>query len=668
MRTLPVRVDPYLLLLLALSLFALAPLATPGYFYSAHDGRHSVFFVTMFDEAIRSGALWPRWAMHHNQGYGYPTFLVQAPLAFYLAQTFIWLGFGITNAVKLAWAAGFLGGAWGMYVLVKTWILGSTTGIPARANATYSAPPTQHAAASGLVAGLLYTYAPYHLLDIYVRAAFAETMLLAWFPWVFLAFDRLIARGAGVGWQGRLLLAALSYAALLLTHVFALIAFTPLLAAFILFRLWTVWRTPLPDGDSRLSKGLTLHRLRVSVVSLTQHALLGATAALSALLLASIFLIPLFVESSVLVQEDWTRDTYDYTRHWVYWGQFFSPFWGYGYSDDPSGVSDGMGFQIGLILALLAFLAAYVLLARVSLLNARDRQLPAASPNDIHRLMLFLLLVSFAILFIISPAAEPIWRVVPQLAVIQFPWRLLILTTFTLSLLGGLLLSVLQPTTARLTARIDEEGGLLLVALLVCFASLTYSRPAALQPVEPWREDGRAVMQFEQEHPDMFGTTRYLQERFTDSPLTQQYLTADFSTDALQRLALLTGKGTVLRHYSLGHAFGGEVELVTPATIQVRLFEFPGWQVKVNGELVDHRVSPPYGLIEIDLPAGRHTIDLWMGTTPARTVGVVTTTATLLILVGLWSYTLLAKLIPKRRRPDTLRFESPRQNHLASES
>mgnify|MGYP003379582920 CR=1 FL=1 len=45
------------------------------------------------------------------------------------------------------------------------------------------------------MAGLLYVYAPYHLLDIYVRAAYAEFMLMLWFPWVFLAFDRLIDLG-----------------------------------------------------------------------------------------------------------------------------------------------------------------------------------------------------------------------------------------------------------------------------------------------------------------------------------------------------------------------------------------------------------------------------------------------------------------------------------------
>ena len=83
------RLDGYLILLLVLSLPALAPLLAPGYFYDAHDGRHTVFYLSQFDASLRDGAWWPRWAMHHIQGYGYPTFLIQAPLGFYLGEVFV---------------------------------------------------------------------------------------------------------------------------------------------------------------------------------------------------------------------------------------------------------------------------------------------------------------------------------------------------------------------------------------------------------------------------------------------------------------------------------------------------------------------------------------------------------------------------------------------------
>lgn len=582
------RPDPYWLLLTGLSLFALVPLLSPGYFYAAHDGRHSVFFVAMFDEAIRDGALWPVWAMHHNQGYGYPTFLIQAPLAFYVAEVFVLLGMGITAGVKAAWAVAFLLSGWGMYGLVRRW---------ARTWPGLAEPSVERAGQAGLLAGLLYVYAPYHLLDIYVRAALAETMLIGWLPWTFWAFDRFIAGLGRPGWQTRLALAGLSYGLLLLTHAFAVMAVTPLLAAFILFRLWVKWgqdRDPLPAG--------------------VRHLVAAGSAGVAGVALAAIFLLPLLAEGPLLSQEDWVTDTYEYSRHWVHWSQFFSSFWGYGYSDDPVGAADGMGFQLGLILALLGILALWMLLAR------------QWSRSD---LPLFLLLSTGAVLYLMSPAAGWLWDRVSLLSVMQFPWRLLTLTAFTLSALGGLTVWQMRGAAG------NGEGAIWLMAGLILFASADYARPASMQPVEAWREDGRAVFEFESQHPDMLGYTTQVEERFTQSPMTPQYAAGEIGRDQLARLGILSGEGTVLSHYSRGHHFGGAVQMATEGRVQIRLYDFPGWQVRVNGERVTHRLSPPYGLMEIDLPPGQHRVDVVMGSTPVRSAGMALSGLTLLALVGL---------------------------------
>ncbi len=655
------RIDPYLVLLIGLSLLALAPLTAPGYFYSAHDGRHSVFFVTMFDEAIRSGALWPRWAMHHNLGYGYPTFLIQAPLSFYLAEFFVLLGAGITAAVKLTWATAFLAGAWGMYALVKHWCSSpydrqhdrqhdDPAALPAPTARPGGRGAVCAASACGVIAGLLYTYAPYHLVDIYVRAALAETLLMAWFPWVFLAFDRLIAYGMARGWQERLLWAAVAYAGALLTHSFALPAFTPLLMGFILFRLWLTWHT----GWDHAGRGRAAFH----------NTLLSAGAGLAGMLLAAIFLVPLLVEGPVLVMEDWTRETYGYDRHWVHWGQFFSPFWGYGYSDDPVGANDGMGFQLGVVLLVLACLAAYALLvewfqarrAAQTAMGAGSVAYPTGGRDNAQTqrlyLMLFFLAAVFAIAWTATPQAAGLWQMIPLLEVIQFPWRLLGLAAFTLSALGGLVVyyfgSTLRPQVQRVGGPEQAwlmDGGLLLLALAIVLASFGYSRPAALQPVEPWREDGRAVAEFEAEHPDMHGYTRYVEEPFADSPMRQQYLAALeagqlFDSGELTRFVITSGEGEVLSSHGLGHSFGGTVEMARAGTVQIQLLAFPGWRVKLDGFVVEWRVSPPYGLMEIDLPAGFHTIEIWMGLTPPRLIGALISGGTLLLLLilrsGLW--------------------------------
>ena len=93
------------------------PLFAPGYFLKAHDARHSIFFLVEFDRSFSEGALWPVWGPDHAVGFGYPTFLLYAPLAFYVGEAFHLLGLGFAAATKATWALGFLLGAAGSYRL-----------------------------------------------------------------------------------------------------------------------------------------------------------------------------------------------------------------------------------------------------------------------------------------------------------------------------------------------------------------------------------------------------------------------------------------------------------------------------------------------------------------------------------------------------------------------
>jgi hypothetical protein len=599
-----VRLAPEWLLLTGLTLLALAPLYNAGYFFDAHDGRHSVFYLIMFDASLRDGALWPRWAMHHIQGYGYPTFILQAPLGFYLAEIFVLLGAGYTLAIKFTWVIGTLVSGWGMATLVRYWL-----------DRSAGAPRPQHRLAA-LIAGVLYVFIPYHLADIYVRAALNDTLLLAWFPWVVLAFDKLIDQGFAAGWRRRLALAVLVLGGCLLTHTFALISFTPLLMLFILFRL------AVAQAES--------HHWR-SVVS---RAGLAAAAGLLALLLIATFLFPLLAEGPYLEQTVYITNTYDFRNHFVQWGQFFSPFWGFGFSDDPAGANDGMGFQIGVVALLLAMVAGYVTLRE-------------SEPAWLRRAYLgFLAAVSLILLFLMTPSAAILWENFSFLAIIQFPWRLLSLTAFTLSALAGLVVPLLLdnligPVPANGSQGLAaHDAGIVLLAAVIILASFPYVQ-AKLLPVEPWREDGRAIFRFEQEHPDMIAFTQWVKEPFTSSPMSEEYAANDYVEDYnagnwLTRLAIIQGNGEILSQYSHGSSAGGVVRADGPATIRIHLYYFPGWQVRVDGQLVETQVSDPHGLIQVDVPSGEHRIDVRMGTTPPRTAGTVTSWTTLLLLAGLW--------------------------------
>ena len=86
---------------------------------------------------------------------------------------------------------------------------------------------------AGFLAGLVYIYIPYHIVDVYVRASLAESLALALLPlnlWLFyetVAAPRLAAvLGAG-----------LSYAGLMLTHNGLALLFSPLLGIYLIFLL-----------------------------------------------------------------------------------------------------------------------------------------------------------------------------------------------------------------------------------------------------------------------------------------------------------------------------------------------------------------------------------------------------------------------------------------------
>lgn len=591
-------IDPYLLLLWALSVPALAILLAPGYFFAAHDGQHSVFYQIMFDASLRSGAWWPRWAMHHIQGYGYPTFIIQAPLGFYLAEIFVLLGAGFTLAAKLTWAVGFLMSGWGMQRLVLHWLRPMSEPASGR-----DVDPARLAA---LVAGLLYVYIPYHLAEMVVRGALNDSLLMAWFPWVFLAFDRLIDQGWAHGWQRRLAWAILTLAGLLLTHSFALVSFAPLVVVFVLFRLGLViWRTRQTAGDMR---------------RLWATAGLALAAGVGALLLSMAFVLPLLTEGPLLQQHVYVTNSYDYRNNFVFLGQFFSPYWGFGFSDDPAGANDGMGFQLGMLALMIGITSLWLL-----------RQ-----PGRQRALMVFLALAALGLILMMTPWSRAVWAAVPPLAVIQFPWRLLALADFVLCALAGLAMWQLSAQNTQLT------GALLVVGVAAVLASASYS-DAPLQPVEPWREDGRAIFRFEREHPDMIAFTSWVKEPFTESPMTAEYAAETYSethgyTTSLTRLTVLKGDGVVQSNYSFGSRFGGVVELQSAGVVRINLFHFPGWQVMLDGQPVLVRVSDPYGLLEIDAPAGRHNIDVQMGSTPARRSGALLSWCTLLVVAGLLAW------------------------------
>ena len=556
------KIDSELWLLLALSIFAWGPLLNPAYFFQAHDAQHSIFYLVEFDQTFRDGYLWPRWSPDFAFGYGYPLFNnTIAPLPIYLAELIHLLGFRMITAIKIMYGLSIIGSGWAMYGFVKS-LFGRQ---------------------AGLMAGLVYMIAPFHLLDIYVRSAYAESVSLALLPLILWAFTTLIERPS----LRRVALAGGSYGLLALSHSISLFTFTLFLLLYI--GLLVAWQ-------ARLSIRIWLNQAGVN-----------AAAGVLGLALAGIFILPVILEQRYIKIEQWTSGSYNASQHFVYFSQLFSPFWGYGYSGP--GPIDDMSYQIGLIIYGLLIFSLIGLLIFGQKLPHREKVIAG-------------LVMGLLAVWLMSPLAERAWEVLPIAALVQFPWRLLIMVMISFSMVIGGLIASLTIDSTRL-------GFLTLITLLGSYA---YAQPE-YTPIPDWAETPLSVIEWDSFSPqDRVGMVAVTTEQPTSSPMEAQYRAGQ----PLQVAAVISGQAQVetIRH-------GGASDEIRvsggPATVQFHTYDFPGWRVRLNGQIISHRPEPPYGLITVDIPAGEHTVLLKMGPTPPRIIGtILSAIALVIILTGIF--------------------------------
>jgi len=561
-------IDPNIWLVMAFSLFAVLPLAGPDYFFDAHDAKHTAFFLTEFDAAIRDGVWYPGWATDQALGYGYPTFVLYPPLAYYLAEGFHLLGAGKIAALKWVWALATIGSGLTMYAYARH-VLGRTR---------------------GLLAAIIYVYVPFHLADIYVRGDLVEYSVFVWMPLALLAFHRLVEEPT----PRRVGLAGLAHGAVWLTHNVTGLAFTLLLAAYVLFCI--------------LADGKTWRARFTKAAAALGGALLGMG-------IAAALILPNLFERGFVNQEQWVRAGYDYSQHFVQFTHFLSSAWGY--MPGSPGAVGGMSFQLGAVALILAVVATVAALWR----QGRERAL-----------ILFFAAATLLIAFLMLPASAGLWEMLPLAALIQFPWRLLALTAVTLAILSGF--AIPKAEGAKLDAPV------LVLILVAVLGSYAYTLPQ-YTPIPENAEKPLFSIEFELTYTDMRGMTAWTQEFPTDSPLVEQYLAGD----ELVTAKALAPSATVEMIRAGGASDELWVRSPEGTALQFYTYYFPGWRVYVDDELLPEwalRPESPYGLLTVDVPPGEHHVLLRWGDTPLRLTGKILTLTclalALLLVVQPWRF------------------------------
>jgi hypothetical protein len=587
-----VSIDPYAVALAAISLIVLAPMIQPGYFWGAHDGRHAVYFLFEFDRVFTDGVLYPRWFPDMTYGYGYPLFNIYGPLAFYAGEIFHLIGIDFVTCVKLVFALAWVLSGLAMYGFVKRVFQNRD---------------------AAFIAGLLFVFMPYHLIDVYVRAAFAESVALVFLPltlWGF--YETVHSRNIR-----SVLFAGFAYAGMVFAHDGIALLFSIVLGAWMVFLILREVRLPpLRKRDALIA--WVRKTIPVCIPTVAGLALgLGLT---------GIFLLPLVAEYKYINVAQWTQNYYDYQDHFVELYQLFSPFWGFGIS--VLGPVDGLSFQLGLVPYILGGFALFAI---------------AKNKNKTRAFVLFFLALTLVIIALMFDFSLPAWKAFGLASVAQFPWRFLTLTTASLAALGG---AVMLLSNREETKTFSLNLPLLALGALIVLGSFPYITDQNIINPREGPVGLAGLMRFENSANEMTGSTVYADQQPTWSPLADNYLhgqpvrsKVDFSS-VPNDVFIRTGTGANgLRTTSERadyNAPNGD------ATIVFNVQMYPGWHAyltesrstKIVQEL-PISINPPFGRIQVTLPQGEHGVWLRFEDTPSRTMGTIVSGVSLLIAMAL---------------------------------
>ncbi len=663
------RESIYVALLLVFGVIAISPLLQPGYFWGAHDARHDVYFIFQYAKSAAEGIWFPRWSPDWTFGYGYPFFIVYGPLATFIGVVIHqFLGLGYEASVKAVLALSIVGSGLAMYGFVRSW-LGKR---------------------AGLVAGVAYMVIPYHLVDVYVRAAMAEAVALAFLPLALWGFRAAVLRPRFASVCG----AALAFAAIMWTSNLVALVFTPPLAVYILFLLL----------DRARGAGPTL---RGRFVALVRGAVPPVLAGLLGLGLSAAFFVPAIVEQAYINRTQWFGEYYDPTQHFVYFHQLFDPSWGFGISQPGpvEAAQGGLSFQLGLAATVLSVIAVgwtvvrWVRIRRLSSARSTSREETgevrdssvSGGPHRLHEVV-FWALWAVASVFLTLDISLLAWRYVPIVPYAQFPWRYLMLAILPLSILPGVLVAD-RVSRAGSTGTLSEaphgqgepgrsgaqskgesrSGGptltrtgpdagfapALVLAVLLMASSAPYLK---VEVREPTREQGpvsmAALMRFQRTSDEMTGVTAWVDpaRRPMWSDMADLWVQGAEVTTRVDYSQVPQNESLAVNSEDMGTAHE-QVFFYTNETdrsITFNRFWYPGWTAWLldgkDGRQVEQipveREDGPLARVVVPVPQGQGYILLRFEDTPLRAAARWVTIGAVALLV------LLAAVSALRRRAE----------------
>jgi hypothetical protein len=257
-----------------------------------------------------------------------------------------------------------------------------------------------------------------------------------------------------------------------------------------------------------------------------------------------------------------------------------------------------------LIASVIALVLAFVL---------RRKRPHTDTDNASSTPLTLLVTLTLCIAFLLTPVSLPIWHHLPELAFLQFPWRLLCVIGATLALTIALALRSIPTTKISLASTA-------IVAFVFVGSMTAWKISAFRQPCE--------ALDFPSVRAQLFASHHGVEptDEYTPSDADNDTLRWDDPAYWLASNPAAFAPGTVpnpaatIINYDVPPPVDKTVSGVAPRHLRLSLSQpevlvlnlrdFPAWQVLRNGGLVTQHLQREDGLLAIALPAGTSVIEV----------------------------------------------------------
>ncbi len=545
-------------------------------FFWSHDEAQLLWRMTAFHDNIQNGEFFCRWFPDFARGLGLP-FLEFFPVLFlYLGSAFQLLNFGTIDSAKAAIALVTIFGSVSVYFLSRD-VWGRT---------------------GGIISATLFTFVPYRVFDLYVRGDVNEYTAIAILPLNLFLIARIFSdKNKPV------------YAFVLVFGI-AATAMAHYPSAVIQFPLLAFWSLILFCGSRWSSKKLFL----------------TVSAFILGLGIASPFWISAFSSRHLVQMEGMTHGFADYRHQFINPAQWISTYWNFGAS--VQGPGDTISFQIGNFALILTMLGLSRIFLKIK---------SGISSGAMVLAWLFFLVTATFLTWEISSF---LWKTIPLLPLLQFPYRLLQVPALMAVLLAGsvgpfiekrnlpwqISMTVLLITIIIITSLPRCRVGEYLDLKETDLTPQTITRvkhthctgefiPAAVgkrfPPKEPFNfmiekipEDGYSRAEMEKKLETWIQKAPHIVYwSGSEIPIGNASVTP-------KSIEIISGEGTILSQSGTPTKKSVNLDITESSRVRYAQFYFQGWNAFLDSAEIPLGPDPDTGLIVISLPPGQHNLRL----------------------------------------------------------